>query len=117
VRSYKISKRFDQDISAVCGGYRIELEDGVVRGVSIAYGGVAATPKRASRCERALIDRPWTEDIVNAAMAELDKDYTPLSDMRATAAYRRLVARNLLYKLFVETSGAKAQTRVFDYAR
>ncbi len=117
VRSYKISKRFDQDISAVCGGYCIELEDGVVRGVSIAYGGVAATPKRAVRCERALAGRPWTEDIVKAAMAELDKDYTPLSDMRASAAYRRLVARNLLYKFFLETSGTKAQTRVFDYAR
>ena len=116
VRSYKIAKRFDQDISAVCGGYRVVLEDGVVREARIAYGGVAATPKRAARCERALIDRPWTLDSVDAAMAELDRDYSPLTDMRASAAYRRLVTRNMLYKFFLETSGKPVQTRVFDYA-
>ena len=116
VRSYKIAKRFDQDISSVCGGYRILLEDGVVRDVRIAYGGVAATPKRALRCERALLDRPWTLDSVDAAMTELDKDYSPLSDMRASAAYRRLVTRNLLYKFFLETNGTHVQTGVFEYA-
>jgi xanthine dehydrogenase small subunit len=116
VRSYKIAKRFDQDISAVCGGYRIVLEDGVVRDVRIAYGGVAATPKRALRCERALRDRPWTQESVEAAMTELDKDYSPLTDMRASAAYRRLVTRNLFYKFFLETSGKQIQTRVFEYA-
>ncbi len=117
VRSYKVSKRFDQDISAVCGGYRIELESGSVRAACVAYGGMAATPKRALHCERALAGRPWTEAVVKAAMAELDKDYTPLSDMRATAAYRRLVARNLLHRLFLETSGTREPTRVVDYAR
>ena len=116
VRSYKIAKRFDQDISAVCGGYRIVLEDGVVRDVRIAYGGVAATPKRALRCERALLDHPWTQDSIDAAMTELDKDYSPLTDMRASAAYRRLVTRNLLYKFFLDTSGKQAQSRVFEYA-
>src|SRR5437867_2694675 len=116
VRSYKIAKRFDQDISAVCGGYRIVLEDGVVRDVRIAYGGVAAIPKRALRCERALLDHPWTSDSVDTAMTELDKDYSPLTDMRASAAYRRLVTRNLLYKFFLETSGKQVQTRVFEYA-
>src|SRR5438132_1650878 len=116
VRSYKIAKRFDQDISAVCGGYRIVLEDGVVRDVRIAYGGVAATPKRALRCERALLDHPWTQDSVDAAMTELDKDYSPLTDMRASAAYRRLVTRNLFYKFFLETSGKQTQTRVFESA-
>src|SRR2546429_656119 len=116
VRSYKIAKRFDQDISAACGGYYIVLEDGVVRGVRIAYGGVAATPKPALRRQRALLDRPWTQDSVEAAMAELDKDYSPLTDMRASAAYRRSVTRNLLYKFFLETSGKQVQTRVFEYA-
>ena len=116
VRSYKIAKRFDQDISAVCGGYRIVLEDGVVRDVRIAYGGVAATPKRALRCERALLERSWTQDSVEAAMTELDKDYSPLTDMRASAAYRRSVTRNLLYKFFLETGGKQVQTRVFEYA-
>ncbi len=116
VRSYKICKRFDQDISAVCGGYRIEVEDGVVREVRVAYGGVAAIPKRASHCERALTDRPWTEDTVRAAMAALDRDYTPLTDMRASAAYRRRVSKNLLYKLFLETCGTQVATNVFEYA-
>jgi len=116
VRSYKIAKRFDQDISAVCGGYRIVLEDGVVREVSIAYGGVAAIPKRALRCERALLDRPWTQESIDAAMNELDKDYSPLTDMRASAGYRRLVTRNLLYRFFLETEGKQVQTRVFEYA-
>ncbi len=114
VRSYKISKRFDQDISAVCGGYRIEVDAGVVRSARIAYGGVAAIPKRATGCERALIDRPWTEETVRAAMAELDRDYTPLTDMRASASYRRLVTKNLLYRFWIETTGHAAATRVLD---
>jgi xanthine dehydrogenase small subunit len=116
VRSYKISKRFDQDISAVCGGYRVEVDAGIVRSARIAYGGVAAIPKRASGCERALVDRPWTEQTVRAAMAELDRDFTPLTDMRASAAYRRTVTRNLLYRCWLETSGEAAATRVLDLA-
>ena len=117
VRSYKISKRFDQDISAVCSGYRIVLSGGIVAEARIAYGGVAAIPKRAPLCERALTDRPWTEDTVRAAMAALDRDYTPLSDMRASAAYRRTVTKNLLYKLFLETSGRQVATQVLEFAR
>jgi len=103
--------------SAVCGGYRMVLDGGIVRDVRIAYGGVAATPKRALRCERALLERPWTQESVEAAMIELDQDYAPLTDMRASAPYRRLVTRNLLHKFFLETSGGKqTQTGVFEYA-
>ncbi len=116
VRSYKISKRFDQDISAVCGGYRIEVDEGIVRSARVAYGGVAAIPKRAAHCEHALVERPWTEDTVRAAMAALDRDYTPLTDMRASASYRRLVTKNLLYRFWVETTGQHAATRVLDIA-
>ena len=116
VRSYKISKRFDQDISAVCGGYRIEIDEGIVRSARIAYGGVAAIPKRAMRCERALVDRAWNEETVRAAMAELDHDYTPLTDMRASASYRRAVTRNLLYRCWLETSGQPVATRVLETA-
>ena len=116
IRSYKISKRFDQDISAVCGGYRIETENGVVRNARIAYGGVAAIPKRAPLTERALAGKPWNEDTVRAAIAALDRDYTPLSDMRASAAYRRLAARNLLYRLFLDTSNRGVATNVFEFA-
>src|SRR5437660_2512286 len=114
VRSYKISKRFDQDISAVCSGYRIAIEDGIVRSARVAYGGVAAIPKRAPACERALVGQPWNEDTVRAAMAALDRDYTPLTDMRASAAYRRLVTKNLLYRFWVETTGQYTATRVLE---
>jgi len=114
VRAYKISKRFDQDISAVCGAYRIVAEGGVVRAARIAYGGVAAIPKRAPACESVLVGRPWSEATVRAAMTALDRDYAPLTDMRASAAYRRLVTRNLLHRLWLETAGEPAVTRVFD---
>jgi xanthine dehydrogenase small subunit len=112
VRSYKISKRFDQDISAVCGAYRIVLADGEVVAAHVAYGGMAAIPKRATHCEQALAGRAWTEATVQAAMRALDTDYTPLTDMRASASYRRYVARNLLYRLWLETSAQNEATRV-----
>jgi xanthine dehydrogenase small subunit len=104
VRSYKISKRFDQDISAVCGAFRLELAAGRVRSVRIAYGGVAATVARAIGAEQALHNAPWNEASIQAAMAALDRDFTPIDDMRASATYRALVVRNLLYRLFLETS-------------
>jgi len=117
VRSYKISKRFDQDISAVCGGYRLVVEKGEVREAHIAYGGVAAIPKRAANCERALAGKPWNEETVRAATAALDRDYAPLTDMRASAAYRRVVTRNLLRRLFLETGGRSVATRVLEPVR
>jgi xanthine dehydrogenase small subunit len=115
VRSYKISKRFDQDISAVCGGYRIEVDGGIVKGARIAYGGVAAIPKRAPQAEQALTGKPWNEETVRAAMAALDRDYAPLTDLRASASYRRTVSKNLLYRLFVDTSGRDVATNVREY--
>lgn len=105
LRAYKISKRFDQDISAVCGAFMVELADGRVKDMRIGFGGMAAIPKRASGCEAALIGRDWNEEAVLAAMEVLDSDFEPIDDMRATRGYRRLVARNLLYKFFLETSG------------
>jgi len=112
LRTFKISKRFDQDISAVCGAYRIVLQRGRVADARIAYGGMAATPKRATAAERAITGRDWTEATARAAMAALADDFTPLTDMRATAAYRKSVARNLLYRFWLETSGAKWATQV-----
>ena len=103
IRAYKIAKRFDQDISAVCGAYHLVLEDRVVRDIRICYGGMAATPLRADRCERALIGNPWTEASVTAAMARLDEDYAPITDVRASEAYRRLVAKHLLRRFFLDT--------------
>jgi xanthine dehydrogenase small subunit len=99
---YKVSKRFDQDISAVCGAFALRLEDGRVQSVRIAYGGMAAIPRRATTVEEALTGRPWTAETLRAAMAALDAAFTPLSDMRASADYRTLVARNLLLKFYLE---------------
>lgn len=115
VRSYKISKRFDQDISAVCGAYRLELDGTKVRAIRIAYGGVAAIPKRALFCEQALADCEWNETTVQAAMVALDRDYAPITDMRASQAYRRLVTKNLLYRFYLDTSGK--QTSVYRYGQ
>jgi xanthine dehydrogenase small subunit len=114
--TYKISKRFDQDISAVCAAYSIELEQGRIKDARVAYGGMAATPRRAPRCEQALRGKPWNEATVRAAMSALDADYAPISDMRASREYRASVARNLLYRFFLETSGSGAKTRVVEYA-
>ena len=103
-RAYKISKRFDQDITAVTAAYRLRMAGGVIVEPRVCYGGMAATPKRAGACEAALNGKPWNEDTVQAAMAALDTDYAPISDHRASAGYRRTVAKNLLRRAFLETT-------------
>ena len=105
LKCYKISKRFDQDISAVCGCLNIIVEGGTVSAARIAFGGMAGTPKRASAVEAALVGQPWTEAVVAAAAAEFSKDYTPMSDMRASADYRLQVAQGLLHRYFAEDTG------------
>jgi xanthine dehydrogenase small subunit len=102
-RTYKLSKRFDQDISAVCAAFAIELDGDVVTSARIAYGGMAATPKRAAAAEGLLAGRRWTEDTLLEAMAALARDYAPLSDMRASDAYRMQAAQNLLRRFWFET--------------
>ncbi|GAB0115063.1 xanthine dehydrogenase small subunit [Acidisoma sp. C75] len=99
---YKVSKRFDQDISAVCAAFAIRLEGGTVAEARLAYGGMAAIPRRAAAAEAALLGAPWTEASLEAATEAMAADFTPLSDMRASAAYRAQVARNLLRKFFLE---------------
>lgn len=106
LRSYKVSKRFDQDISAVCGAFCMQLADGHVSRIRIAYGGLAATVARASRCEQALLGGLWNEASVRAAMDALDGDFSPIGDMRASATYRSTVARNLLYRFYLESRAA-----------
>lgn len=106
---YKISKRRDEDISALCAAFKLKLDGaGNVASIRIAFGGMAGTPKRASNTEAFLTGKPWNEATVNAARAELAKDYTPLSDWRASADYRMLAAQNLLTRLLIETSGEQA---------
>jgi xanthine dehydrogenase small subunit len=117
LRAYKVSKRLDQDISAVCGAFRLVREGGRVREIRIAYGGLAAIPKRAVACERSLAGAAWSERAVREAMDALDEDFTPISDMRASARYRRAVARNLLMRLYLETDGDPGWVRVYDHGR
>ena len=116
-RTYKISKRFDQDISAVCAAFCVRLDDGRAHDVRVAYGGMAEIPKRAAGCERALEGAEWNEATIEAGMAALDGDYAPITDMRSSADYRRLVTRNLLRKFYLETSGFEGETRVLEHGR
>ncbi len=103
VRAYKISKRFDSDISAVCAGLCLRLREGVVVDARFAFGGMAATVMRAARAEAAVTQQPWTEATLATSQAALGADFEPLDDMRASAAYRRQVAANLLRRLWLET--------------
>jgi xanthine dehydrogenase small subunit len=113
---YKLSKRFDQDISAVCAAYRLELEDDCVKSIRIACGGLAATVKRATHCEQAMTGRPWTEDTIAAGMAAFARDFEPITDMRASAAYRLRSGQNLLRRLYLETCGDLTES-VYSYGR
>ncbi len=114
--SYKISKRFDQDISAVCAAFRLELVDGRVANVRIAFGGMSATIKRATQCEQILQGQAWSEAIIEQAMEALAKDFAPIGDMRASADYRMRVARNLIRRFYLEIQGELTAT-VYDYGR
>lgn len=116
MRCYKVSKRFDDDISAVCGCFVIVREAGRIVHARLAYGGMAATPKRARRAEAALIDAPWSEATIQAAMGALEHDFAPISDLRASADYRMMVARNLLRRCFIEMSGSAPATRLVGAA-
>jgi xanthine dehydrogenase small subunit len=112
-RAFKVSKRFDEDISAVMLAVRVDLNGRKIAGARVACGGMAATPKRAEKAERALagasLDLPATW---GRAREAINEDFTPLTDMRATAAYRKTVAANLLEKALTEISGASAPTRI-----
>ena len=113
-RTYKISKRFDQDIAAVCAAFRVTLRKGTIADARVAFGGVAATPRRATQCEAALTGAKWNDATLHAAMAALDRDYAPIDDMRASAAYRKLVSRNLLQRFYVESTTPDVATSVVE---
>ncbi len=105
LRCYKLSKRFDQDISAVCGCFNVVVADGKVTSVRIAFGGMAGTPKRATHVEDALTSQSWTQETIDRAVQEFAKDYTPMSDMRASAEYRLKSAEAMLHRLYAESIG------------
>ena len=105
LRCYKLSKRFDQDISAVCGCFNITVTDGTVTAARIAFGGMAGTPKLAIATMSTLIGQPWIEATLDAACDALATDYSPMSDMRASATYRLEAAKGMLRRYFAQSYG------------
>ncbi|MDI6834318.1 MAG: xanthine dehydrogenase small subunit, partial [Rhizobiaceae bacterium] len=110
---YKVSKRRDEDISALCGAFLLTRKEDTASDIRIAFGGMAATPKRASAVEAALRGRPWAEATITAARPAFDEDYKPLTDWRASAEYRQLTAKNLLTRFFLEASGTPQELKRF----
>ena len=110
--SYKVSKRIDQDISAICGAFAFDIEDGRISAARIAYGGMGPTVQRAPRTEAALAGKSWSHQSLSAALPALSEDYTPITDMRASREYRLQVARNLLDRFYLEHAGATAPVRL-----
>jgi len=108
LRAYKVSKRWEDDISAVCLALQVEVAAGVVQHVRIGAGGVAATPARARQTEAALLGQPWTQASIHAAARALQAEFTPLSDLRASSAYRRAVLGRLLQRFWLESQAAGA---------
>ncbi len=106
LRAYKISKRFEDDISAVCLVVNLSIENGVVRSASIGAGGVAATPMRARKTEAALLGQAWTQATIETAKTMLRAEFSPISDMRASSAYRSQVLGNLLQRYWLQSQGA-----------
>ena len=116
-RAFKLSKRFDQDISAVMAAFRFTLVDGLITEARVAYGGMAAIPKRAHGAEAALIGaNPADPSSWAAALKAIAQEFSPITDMRASLEYRREAARALLAKALVETGGtADASTRITGF--
>lgn len=115
-KAFKISKRLDEDITSVLGAFRIGIENGRIVSARVAYGGMAATPKRAFEVERRLVGTELDDASAwRSAAEQIGNDFTPLTDMRASAEYRLRVAENLVIKALAEIAGAsKPMTRVLD---
>lgn len=115
--SYKVSKRYDQDISAVCGAFLMSLDEtGKIDHIKIAYGGMAAIPARARHTEKLLAGKLWNESTLEEARQMLLQDFSPLTDVRGTARYRLKIAQNLLTRFFMEygTESSEAMTQLQD---
>ena len=100
--TYKVSKRLEQDISAVCGAFSMQIEKGKIANARVCFGGMAETPKRATACEQVLNGNAWHQQTITDAMKAMLEDFSPITDMRATAGYRMRVAQNLLQRFFLE---------------
>tara|TARA_B100000700_G_C14984404_1_gene828045 strand:- start:53 stop:1489 length:1437 start_codon:yes stop_codon:yes gene_type:complete len=106
-KAYKISKRFDDDISSVCGSFNLEIYKNQIKKVKIAYGGMSEVPKRAIKTEKILVNSKFSEDIFTKATKKLEKDFSPIDDMRASKLYRIEIAKNLLLKCYFEIKNQK----------
>jgi len=119
LRAYKLSKRFDQDISAVSACFHLRRDarspGTPVEEIRIGCGGMAAIPRRATHCERALSGGRWDDTSITTAQAALDRDFAPISDMRASAAYRLVALKNLLRRFYIETTQPGIATRAVDF--
>ncbi len=116
LKVYKISKRIDDDISAVLAAININVEKNIIKDVSIVFGGMAAIPKRATQCEAVLLDSEFTEQTIRDAQLALARDFQPMSDVRASDRYRMKVAQNVLFKCFLELKDSDTKISVVDYA-
>jgi len=106
-KAYKISKRIDDDISSVCASFNVELENNKIKKIKVAYGGMANIPKRAVNCEKILLNSPLSDNTINKAKKSLEKDFKPITDVRASQKYRMEIAKNLLEKCFQEIKQKK----------
>ena len=107
LKAYKISKRFDDDISSVCGSFNLEINKNYIKKVRIAFGGMSEIPKRALKTEKILVNSKFSQEVFNKATKNLEKDYSPIDDMRASKQYRLEIAKNLLLKCFFEIKNKK----------
>lgn len=114
-RVYKVSKRIDDDISAVLGAFSVTVTDNFVSDIRLAFGGMAAIPVRAAHAEASLLNAEWTYENIEKAMFALRKDFSPLSDFRASKEYRMLIAENILKKFYLELQNNEIETRVTSY--
>lgn len=107
IKSYKLSKRTDVDISTLSAGFKVDIKNNIVNSIVLAYGGMAERPKRATETENFLIGRSWNRENVEQAMLLIEKDFSPISDVRGSAEYRKVAAKNLLLKFWIDTSVMK----------
>ena len=115
-RVYKISKRLDDDISTVCAAFHLRIDSTRIADTRVVFGGMADIPKRAIHCEQALLGAAWDERTINLARQALNEDFTPITDLRASADYRMGVSKNMLTRLFIEINNSDTNTRVSRYA-
>ncbi|MFS2226001.1 xanthine dehydrogenase small subunit [Pantoea sp. B65] len=114
-QAWKVSKRLDDDISAVFAAFNLQIEQGVIRDARVAFGGMAAIAKRAAACEQQLCGQPFSSATIEKACRALEQDFQPLSDFRASAGYRLQVAKNLLRRYYHQQCGELTITEVAGY--